>query len=269
MLKETANEIRKLTFWVISEAGGGHFGGSLSCVEILTALYFSVMRVDPKNPEWPDRDRLVLSKGHAGPALYCTLAEKGFFPKKFLLELDKDGTDLPKHADKKVKGVEISTGSLGQGLSFGCGMAIAGKIDQKEYFTYVVLGEGECNSGQIWEAAMTASKYRLNNLIAIVDRNHLQIDGSNDEVMPLDPFLDKWASFGWNAIEADGHDVMDLRDKMLEAKKSSQQPSVIIANTVKGKGVSFMENSLAWHSGKIIAEQYQKGKKELGIQEDL
>ena len=267
MLQEIANEIRRTTFWAISKAGGGHYGGSLSCIEILTALYFSIMNVDPTNPDWTGRDRLVMSKGHAGPALYCTLAQKGFFPKEFLLELDRNGSSLPKHADMKVKGVDISTGSLGQGLSYACGMALAAKIDHKDFYTYVVIGEGECNSGQIWEAAMAINKYELNNLVAIVDRNHLQIDGTNEEVMPLDPFLDKWISFGWDADEVEGHDVEAIRDKLLQAK-SSTKPTVIVANTIKGKGISFMENCVAWHSGKIDEEQYQEGKNELGIVED-
>lgn len=268
MLQDIANEIRRLTFWAIAEAGGGHFGGSLSCIEILTAMYFSVMQIDPADPDWLERDRFVLSKGHSGPALYCTLAKRGFFPVEYLRELDKNGTALPKHADRKVKGVEISTGSLGQGLSYGCGMALAAKIDKKGYFTYVLLGEGECNSGQIWEAAMTASKYQLDNLIAVVDRNRLQIDGSNEEVMPLEPFLEKWTSFGWEADKVDGHDIEAIREKLLKAKTSSK-PAVIIADTIKGKGISFMEDALAWHSSKIDTEQYKKGKIELGIGEDL
>lgn len=264
MLQEIANEIRRLTFSTISNAGGGHFGGSLSCIEILTALYFSIMNVDSTNPNWPDRDRFVLSKGHAGPALYCTLARKGYFPTEQLHELDKDGSLLPKHADMKVKGVDISTGSLGQGLSYACGMALAAKIDNKDFYTYVVLGEGECDSGQVWEAAMASNKYKLDNLIAIVDCNNLQIDGANNEVMPLDPFLEKWTSFGWNADEVDGHDIEAIREKLLKAKLSTI-PTVLIADTIKGKGVSFMENVGAWHSGKITPEQVQIGNKELGI----
>lgn len=257
-LKDISKSIRLNTFKAIANAGGGHFGGSLSIIEILTVLYFAVMKIDPKNPDDDLRDRFILSKGHGGPALYVTLAQRGYFPLSELDSLDKPLSNFPKHIDRlKVKGIEASTGALGQGLSIACGMAISLKQQKKTNDVYIVLGDGELDSGQVWEAAMTASKYRLDNILAIVDRNYLQIDGSTEDVMPLDPLDKKFSGFGWNVYFANGNDIESLLDALSEAKKSKGKPSVIIAKTIKGCGISFMEGKWEWHSGKINPEQYE------------
>jgi len=264
-LKNTARQLRINTLKAITNAGGGHYGGSLSTIEILTVLYFDVMKVSPKKPDDYDRDRLVLSKGHAGPVLYTALAMRGYFPLSDLKDLDKPLSNFPKHVDRlKLKGIDVSTGALGQGLSIACGMAISLKQQKKGNFVYVVLGDGELNSGQIWEAAMAASKYGLDNIIAIVDRNKLQIDGLTEDIMPLEPLKDKWAAFGWDVSEADGHDVASLRDAIYAAQKSNGKPSVIIVKTIKGCGISFMEGKCQWHSGNIDENQYKKCLQELG-----
>ena len=264
-LKNTARQLRINTLKAITNAGGGHYGGSLSTIEILTVLYFDVMKVSPKKPDDYDRDRLVLSKGHAGPVLYTALAMRGYFPLSDLKDLDKPLSNFPKHVDRlKLKGIDVSTGALGQGLSIACGMAISLKQQKKGNFVYVVLGDGELNSGQIWEAAMAASKYGLDNIIAIVDRNKLQIDGLTEDIMPLEPLKDRWAAFGWDVSEADGHDVASLRDAIYAAQKSNGKPSVIIAKTIKGCGISFMEGKCQWHSGNIDENQYKKCLQELG-----
>ena len=263
-LQEIANRIRQTTFKAIADAGGGHFGGCLSVVEILTALYFGILRIDPANPQMEERDRFVLSKGHGGPALYVTLAERGFFPKEWLSELDQAGGRLPKHVDRsKMPGIDTSSGALGQGLSVGAGMALAAKMDSKDIRVYVVMGDGECNEGQVWEAAMTASKYHLDNLIGIVDRNNLQVDGTSDEIMPLESFASKWQSFGWNVLGVDGHNVEAILDAIKVAIDTKGRPTVIIAKTVKGKGVSFMEDRFEWHSGSVSQEQLESGMSEL------
>ena len=263
-LQDIAVSIRATVFRTIAKAGGGHFGGSLSVVEILTALYFKVLRIDPHNPTMQERDRFILSKGHSGPALYVTLAYRGFFPREWLAELDTSGGRLPKHVDRfKVPGVDVSSGALGQGLSIGVGMSLAAKLDLSDTRVYVVMGDGECNSGQIWEAAMTAAKYHLDNLTAIVDRNHLQVDGPSDEVMPLEPFPDKWRSFGWNVISADGHSIPALLGAIEAAANAKHIPTVIIAETTKGKGISFMENRYEWHSGSVSPEQLETGLADL------
>jgi transketolase len=265
-LEKTVSSIRRTTFKIIAEAGGGHFGGSLSVVDILTVLYFEVMNIDPADPEMEDRDRFILSKGHGGPALYCTLAERGFFPKNLLSELDKNGGRIPKHVDRLLfpnSGIDASSGALGQGLSVGVGMAISLKRDKRTNRVYVVMGDGECNEGQIWEAAMTAAKYKLDNLTGFVDRNVMQVDGNSNDVMPLEPFADKWAAFGWNTLAVDGHNVSELIDACNKAKNTKGKPTVIIANTIKGKGVSFMENRFEWHSGSISKEQLEIGLKDL------
>lgn len=255
-LKNKAEEIRLNTFKAIAGAGGGHFGGSLSVVEILTVLYFDVMRIDPDDPDNKDRDRLVLSKGHAGPALYTTLAIRGYYPLDDLKGLDQPLTKFPKHVDRlKLRGIDVSSGALGMGLSTACGMAISARQQSKDINVYVVLGDGEINSGQIWEAAMTASKYKLGNIIAILDRNNCQIDGFSDEIMPLEPLADKWTSFGWNVLKADGHDITSLLDAIRSAKESKDNPNIIIADTVKGCGVKLMEGKWQWHSGKVSDEE--------------
>lgn len=264
-LRNTARQLRINTFKAITDAGGGHYGGSLSTIEILAVLYFGIMKIDPKKPDDYGRDRFVLSKGHAGPVLYTALAMRGYFPLSDLKDLDKPLSNFPKHIDRlKLKGIDVSTGALGQGLSIACGMAISLKQQKKANFVYVVLGDGELNSGQVWEAAMAASKYGLDNIIAIVDRNTLQIDGSTEDIMPLEPLKDKWIAFGWSVSEADGHDVASLYDSVISAQKSKGKPNVIIAKTIKGCGISFMEGKWQWHSGKIDENQYDTCLQELG-----
>jgi len=262
-----ARRLRRTAMEAMIGAGSAHFGGSLSPIEILTALYFGVMRVDPANPSWPDRDRFVLAKGHGGPGLYPVLAERGYFPKEMLSELDKPGGRLPKHVDRlKCPGIEVSTGCMGQGLSTAVGMAIAGKHDKRDYTVYVLTGDGELDSGQVWEAAMCAAKYGLDNLVAIIDRNQIQLDGwtdRNEKVMPLEPLADKWRAFGWHVLEADGHDMGDLMAALRLAKSAKGKPAVIIAHTVKGKGVSFMESATIWHHSGISGEQAEQALKEL------
>ena len=264
-LKDISKRIRLNTFKAIANAGGGHFGGSLSIIEILTVLYFDIMRIDPKNPDDDSRDRFILSKGHGGPALYATLAERGYFPLSDLDNLDKPLSNFPKHIDRlKVKGIEASTGALGQGLSIAAGMAISLKQQKKTNGVYIVLGDGELDSGQVWEAVMTVSKYNLDNILAIVDRNFLQIDGSTEDIMPLDPLDKKFLGFGWNVYFANGHDIESLLTTIREAKKSKGKPSVIIAKTIKGCGIPFMEGRWEWHSGKITTEQYEDCLTQLG-----
>lgn len=256
-LRSTAESIRLKTFKAIVGAGGGHFGGSLSVVEILTVLYFEVMNIDPKDPDKSNRDRLILSKGHAGPALYTTLASRGYFPLDDLKDLDQPLSKFPKHVDRlKLKGVDVSSGALGMGLSIAAGMAISIKVAKEDTYVYVILGDGEINSGQIWEAAMVAAKYRLGNIIAILDRNNCQIDGPAEEVMPMEPLTDKWTSFGWNVIDADGHDIASLLSSIEKAKENKDSPNIIFANTIKGCGVSLMEGKWQWHSGRVTEEEF-------------
>jgi transketolase len=264
-LEKTAKEIRKAAFKAMYEAGKGHFGGSLSVIEILTVLYFKFLKIDPSNPQLATRDRLVLSKGHAGPALYAALAERGYFPKEQLVELDQSGGSLPKHVDRlKVPGVDISSGSLGQGLSICVGMALAAKLDSSDLRVYTILGDGELQEGQVWEAAMTAGKYHLDNLTAIIDYNRLQIDGAVEDVMPIEPLEDKWKSFGWNTLMVNnGHYIPELFKSVETAINTKGKPTVIIARTVKGKGISFMENQVKWHSGSITEEEFQRGMRDL------
>ena len=247
-LEAKAKTIRKNIISMLAEAGSGHPGGSLSSVEIVTALYFSVLRLKPEEPLWQDRDRFVLSKGHAAPLLYAALAERGFFPVDELLTLRKLGSRLQGHpAWGMLPGVEASTGSLGQGLSIGLGMALAGRLDQRDYRVYVLLGDGESQEGQVWEAAMAAAHYRAGNLTAILDYNGLQIDGPIEEVMSPLPLPDKWRAFGWEVREVDGHNFRDLLTAFDWAQKVNDKPSMIIAHTIKGKGVSFMEGMVDWH----------------------
>jgi len=263
-LQKTAEKIRLATFKAIAGAGGGHFGGSLSIAEMLAVLYFEVMVIDPKNPDDEKRDRFVLSKGHGGPALYAAMAIRGYFPLSELEGLDQPLTKFPKHIDRlKLKGIEASTGPLGQGLSIACGMGISFKQQDRSNRVYIIIGDGECDSGQLWEAAMTAAKYKLNNIIAFIDRNNCQIDGTCSEVMPTEPLVDKFTSFGWKAFQADGHDTDSLLSVIDKAKQVKEKPSVIIASTIKGCGVSFMENRYEWHSGKITDEQYKKALADL------
>ncbi|MGL4607483.1 MAG: transketolase [Eubacteriaceae bacterium] len=264
-LEETAMGIRRDIVKMIGKASSGHPGGSLSSADILTLLYFEGMNVDVKNPKAEDRDRFVLSKGHAAPVLYATLAAKGFFPKEELENLRQLGSILQGHPDmKKVPGVDMSTGSLGQGISAATGMALGGKLDKKNYNTYVLLGDGELQEGLVWEAAMAASHYELNHLIAFVDNNGLQIDGNIKDVMSPYPIDEKFAAFGWNVIVVEnGHDFEELRKALAEAKKSETKPTAIICHTTKGKGVSFMENDAGWHGKGPNAEQVEKALAEL------
>jgi transketolase len=265
MLKKNATEIRKGIIKAVHAAGSGHPGGSLSAADILTTLYFYKMKVDPKNPNWEERDRFVLSKGHAAPVLYATLAEKGFFPKEELLKLRHMGAMLQGHPDmKRVPGVEMSTGSLGQGFSCSIGMALAAKLDGKENRIYALLGDGEVQEGLVWEAAMSASHYKLGHLTAILDYNGMQIDGLNDEVMTINPIKDKWESFGWHVLEVDGHNFEEMIEAFDQAEKIKDQPTMIIAKTTKGKGVSFMENQVGWHGTAPKDEDAEKALKELG-----
>ena len=263
-LQRMANRLRMHVIEMTYTAGSGHPGGSLSAADIITALYFRVMKHDPKTPAWEDRDRFVLSKGHVAPVLYAALAESGYFPVDELITLRQLGSRLQGHPVRgKVPGVEMSTGSLGQGLSMSCGIALAGKMDAKDYKVYCMLGDGELQSGQNWEAAMLASNYKLDNLIAIVDRNRLQICGDTEKVMSLEPLADKWMAFGWNVIEADGHDMDRILGAFEEAGKAEGSPTVIIFDTVKGKGVSFMENNAGFHGKACNKEEYGIATEEL------
>ena len=247
-MEAMAKKLRRHIVTMIGKAGSGHPGGSLSSVEILTALYFKLMRHKPQDPHWEDRDRFILSKGHAAPLLYAVLAECGYFPVEELLTLRQLDSRLQGHTDRTITpGVEMSAGSLGQGLSFALGVALADRLDGQDYRVYVLLGDGECNEGQVWEAAMATSHYSVDNLTAIVDNNGQQIDGWNCDVMSLDPFAAKWQAFGWKVIEVDGHSIPQLIAAFKEAQKVKGQPAVIIAHTVKGKGVSFMENNPDFH----------------------
>jgi len=266
-LEQVALAARQNLFKALGDLGSGHYGACLSEIELITYLYFEEMNVDPAKPDWAERDRFVLSKGHGGFGLYAVLAERGFMPRERLGRLE-DGVMLPKHADKhRVPGVDISTGSLGQGLSVACGMALCATREGKGVRVYAVLGDGECNEGQIWEAAMAAGKYRLGNLVAAVDYNHLQFDGTTDDVMPLEPFADKWRACGWHAITIeDGHDFDLIRKAYAEARMVEDKPVVILAHTVKGKGISFMENALVWHGGSCNEEQLKQGYRDLGME---
>jgi len=263
-MEAIAKRLRRHIITMTGKAGSGHPGGSLSAVEILIALYFKVLRHKPRDPHWPDRDRFILSKGHAAPALYATLAECGYFPEEELLTLRQMDSCLQGHTDCTVTpGVEMSSGALGQGLSFGVGVALAGRLNAKDYRVYVLLGDGECDEGQVWEAAMAAAHFKVDNLVAIVDNNGQQIDGWNRDVMNLEPFPAKWQAFGWQVIEADGHSVPQLTQAFDEAKKIKGQPTLILAHTIKGKGVSFMENNPHFHGTAPTAEELKLALKEL------
>lgn len=264
-LKEIARNIRIDIINMIAEANSGHPGGSLSAVEVISSLYFKEMRHDPKNPTWPDRDRFILSKGHAAPALYSALARSGYFSPDLLLTLRRFGSPLQGHPEvRRLAGIEASTGSLGQGLSIGLGMALAGKLDQKDYRVYVMMGDGESQEGQVWEAAMSSAYYKLDNLTAIVDCNSQQLDGWVKDIMELEPIADKWKGFGWHTIEIDGHDFSQILNAIAEAKATSGKPTVIISKTVKGKGVSFMEHNLEFHGMAPTKEQKELALQELG-----
>ena len=262
-LLRTAARARLYGLDMVYKAASGHLGGSFSCVDILTLLYGEILRVDPARPDDPGRDRFVLSKGHCTPALYPVLAMSGFFPEETLMTFRAIDSRLSGHAEMRfIPGVDMSTGSLGQGISTAVGMALAGKLDGRDYLVYALLGDGELAEGQVWEAAMSAAKYHLDNLRAIVDVNGLQIDGWTRDVMPLEPLRDKFESFGWQVLEADGHDFSSLR-AAFRAAGQEQKPTVILAHTVKGKGVSFMEDQAGWHGKAPNQEQYQAAREEL------
>ena len=264
-LMDTAKIIRKDIVSMLTESASGHPGGSLSATDIVTTLFFNEMNIDPKNPKMENRDRFVLSKGHAAPALYATLAERGYFDKEGLMTLRAFGSMFQGHPDmKKVPGVEISTGSLGQGLSVANGMALNAKLSGLSYRTYIVLGDGELQEGQIWEAAMTAAHYKLDNVCAFLDFNNLQIDGNVDKIMGIEPVDAKWESFGWHVIKINGHNFDEILKALEEAKKVTGKPTIIIAKTVKGKGVSFMENVCGFHGSAPTEEEAQKALAELG-----
>ncbi|RJE47465.1 MULTISPECIES: transketolase [unclassified Dehalobacter] len=263
-LKKIACRIRQDIIEMLLKAKSGHPGGSLSAADILAVLYFRIMNIDPANPGWSERDRFVLSKGHAAPVLYAALAEKGYFSREELQHLRQTGHFLQGHPDmKKVPGVDMSTGSLGQGISAAVGMALAGKMDQKTYKVYCLVGDGEMNEGLVWEAAMAAAHYQLDNLIGILDFNGLQIDGATEKVMNSSPLADKWRAFGWNVLEINGHDIQALTDTLEAAKQVQGKPTMIIAKTIKGKGVSFMENQAGWHGNAPSPDQAEAALAEL------
>jgi len=263
-LTDKAKTIRRHIVSMVGKAGSGHPGGSLSAVEIVAALYFRALRHNPKNPQWADRDRFILSKGHAAPVLYATLAECGYIPVEELLTLRQLDSRLQGHTDMTtVPGVEMSSGSLGQGLSFSIGVALAGRLDKRDYWVYTLMGDGECDEGQVWEAAMAAAHYKLDRIIAFVDYNKMQIDGLNKDVMNLEPFTDKWRAFGWHVIEIDGNDFSQVFGAIDSAKKIPNQPKMIVAHTIKGKGVSYMENNVDFHGKAPNEEEIKKALKEL------
>ena len=263
-LKKIAQNVRINIIKMLAEAKSGHPGGSLSMVDILTVLYFEKMNIYVKNPKWENRDRLVLSKGHGAPGLYAVLAERGFFKKEELLKLRKCGAMLQGHPDMKgTPGVDMSTGSLGQGLSIANGMAMAGKLDGKDYRVYAIAGDGEIQEGQIWEAAMSSAHYKLDHLTLFIDHNGLQIDGSNDEIMGVNPIPEKFRAFGWNVIEINGHDFEQIEAAITMAQTIKGRPTAIVAETIKGKGVSFMENQVGWHGKAPSLEQRDQAVAEL------
>ncbi|MBI2470795.1 MAG: transketolase [Planctomycetes bacterium] len=263
-LEERAKVIRKHVVRMLAKAGSGHPGSSLSTVDLLIALFYNKLRHNPQQPAWPDRDRFVLSKGHACPALYAVLAENGYFGVEKLDTLRQFGSILQGHPSMKITpGIEISGGSLGQGLSVGLGMALAAKLDKKDYRTYVMLGDGELAEGQVWEAAMAASHYKADNLCAIIDQNGLQIDGFIHEIMSSYPIPDKWRGFGWHVIEINGHDYEAILSAYDEAEKIKGKPTVIVAKTIKGKGVSFMENQVDWHGKAPSKDEAERALAEL------
>ncbi|MBQ9902106.1 MAG: transketolase [Clostridia bacterium] len=268
-LSLTACRVRQHIIEGTFHAKSGHPGGSLSAADVITYLYFKEMKVDPANPQWADRDRFVLSKGHAAPALYGVLAEKGFFPAEEMKNLRKPTSFLQGHPDMKgVPGVDMSTGSLGQGVSCAVGMALAGKIAGKDYRVYSVLGDGEIQEGQVWEAAMFAAHKKLGNLMIFIDNNDLQIDGTMEEVNSPYPIPEKFQAFGWNTVEIDGHDFDQIESAVAQAKSVPDKPTAVIMHTVKGKGVSFMEHQVGWHGVAPNAEQYENAMNELKAQYD-
>ena len=264
-LESIAKKVRAHSIKMIYEAGSGHPGGSLSAVDILVALYFHIMKHDPKKPDWADRDKFVLSKGHSAPALYAVLAESGYFPVEELSTLRKLGSRLQGHpCMRKTPGVEMSTGSLGHGLAAGNGMALAAKLDRKLHRIYVLCGDGEMDVGETWEAAMLASHFKLDNVIMYIDRNKLQLDGPTEKIMSLEPLADKWKAFGWHVIEINGHSMKEIIHATNEARAVKGKPTVIICHTIKGRGVSYMEGTLHFHGKAPDEQEYKQAMKELG-----
>jgi len=262
-LEEKAKEIRRLIIQMLAKAGSGHPGGSLSAADLITALFFAVLRHNPKDLRWPERDRFHLSKGHCCPLWYAVLAESGYFSKDKLLTLRQLGSMLQGHPDRRTPGVEVASGSLGQGLSVSLGMSLAAKIDKQDYRVYCLMGDGEIQEGNIWEAAMASSHYKCDNLCGIVDYNGFQIDGKTKDIMELEPLVAKWQAFGWHTIEIDGHNMKQILIAYEEAKTVKGKPAVIIAHTIKGKGVSFMENVVDFHGRAPTKEEAEKALKEL------
>ncbi|MEK7286063.1 MAG: transketolase [Nitrospirota bacterium] len=264
-LQNQAKRLRQDIIQMISAAASGHPGGSLSATDIITALYFRVLRHRPTEPDWDDRDRFILSKGHAAPALYAALARTGYFPVEQLSSLRQFGSPLQGHPEKgKLPGVEASTGSLGQGISIGIGMALAARLDGKDYRTVVLMGDGESNEGQVWEAAMFAAHYKMDSLTVILDRNRQQLDDWTEKILDTESLAEKWRAFGWHVIEIDGHNMDQILKAFDEASNTKGKPTLIFANTTKGKGVSFMENNLEFHGSAPNAEQTQKALLEIG-----
>jgi len=263
-LKQMAATIRCDIIDMICTAEAGHPGGSLSATDIVTALYFRLMRIDPANPRWPERDRFILSKGHACPVWYAALAERGFFDKSHLGTLRRLGSILQGHPDmNKVPGIDMTAGSLGQGLSVGIGMALAGRLQKKDYHVWVVIGDGESQEGSVWEAAMAGAKWKLSNLTAILDRNNLQNDWYVNDLMPIEPVADKWRAFGWHVVEINGHAMEEIVPALEAAKDREDGPTLILAHTIKGKGVSFMENVCEWHGKAPCQEEADQALKEI------
>jgi transketolase len=263
-LEKKANELRNLCLDTVVWAGSGHIGGALSAMDILTILYYKYLKVDPKRPNWPDRDRAIISKGHMGVGYAPVLADKGYFDKELLKEYNHTGSPLGMHLDSnKVKGVDASTGSLGHGLSIAIGTALAAKLKNKSYMTYCLLGDGECDEGSIWEAAMAASHYNVTNMITIVDRNKCMIDGPTEDVMKLEPFADKWKAFGFIVKEVNGHSFKELSSAIDYSLNEKSAPVVIIAHTIKGCGIDFMENDYRWHYGSVDSEGYKRCRESL------
>jgi len=262
-LRRNAAAARLRAFETLHYSGGGHFGGVLSATEIVTVLYSSILRIDAKDPKWPDRDYFLLSKGHGAVGLAAVLSQLGLIDEEYLRSYKAFDSSLGWHTTKKMPWIEHPTGSLGHGLSVAVGIALGKRLDHRESRVFVLLGDGECDEGSVWEAAMSASKYKLDGLIAIVDRNFHNLDAPTEELMPLEPFEDKWRAFGWAVTTADGHDVQDLWNELSRMPIEPGKPSVLIAHTIKGKGVSFMENVSEWHSNKTSAEQFAVGVEDL------
>lgn len=262
-LEEKAKEIRRFIVQMLAKACSGHPGGSLSSTDLICCLYNAVLRHDPKNPNWSDRDRFHMSKGHCCPLWYAALVQRGYFPLENLWTLRKKGSILQGHPDRRTPGVEVASGSLGQGLSVSLGMALAGKLDKKDYRVYCLLGDGETQEGNIWEAAMASAHYKCDNLCAMLDYNRFQIDGKIADIMNLEPISDKWRSFGWHTIEINGHNIKEILQAYEEAKTIKGKPSIIIAHTIKGKGVSFMENVVDFHGRSPTKEEEQQALREL------